>query len=177
MKQLIFLISLLISVGVYSQKHIAIKGSYASSPFVIKSKLSIDSAMDKILDYLIFNGVSLKITDKANHLFLSERVKLKWTTEIGKKPILNDTSALIVVPQLYRPGPNKYSPIIEHSDVTGELNIRLKLIDDITVVTINYVNLKYQVRDKYYRTYRDEYLSDFKSTGKLEYGINEMLSL
>ena len=155
-------------------KTIPIKGSYIQSPFSISTDKSFENVWDKIIDLFVLKGYSIKIVDKNSGLITSERVIVKVTVEKKNKELL-DSKAFIVVPQIYEPGPNRYTPITKNSDITGEWNIRIRTVQGKTVVDVNVVNLKYQFHDTYYRTYREEILSNYKSTGVFERTIADLI--
>jgi hypothetical protein len=135
MKLLMSFIFSICVLNCYSQKKIPLKGKYLESPYTISTVKPFEETWSTIIDLFIKRGYSLKIIDKGSGLLMSERIVLKSTTEIKKSNKLTDTSAVIVVPQIYRPGPNRYSPITKNSDITGEWNIRVRTIESMTIVT------------------------------------------
>jgi len=173
MRIFIFSFLILLTFNSFAQRKIPIKGDYLTSPYSITTEKNFDETWNTIIDVFMKEGYSIKIIDKTSGLIMSERIVLKYTTEKRKKAELTNPLAVIVVPQYYEPGPDRYSPLTKNSDITGEWNIRVKTIEGKTVISINVVNLKYQFHDTYYHTYREETLSEFKSTGVFEGKIEQ----
>ena len=113
-----------------SSKLIPLKGSYAEPPYQITSSKNFQQVWDNLVDLFAQKGLSIKIIDKSSGLITSDRSILKTTIE-KKDGSLQNPEAFIVLPQIYEPGPNRYVPLANGSDVVGEWNVRIKEINEV----------------------------------------------
>jgi hypothetical protein len=153
---------------------IPLKGTYPETPYQIKSSKSFQAVWDNLIDLFAQKGLSIKIIDKSSGLITSERSIL--TTTIEKiDGSLENPKAFIVVPQIYQPGPMRYVPIINDSKVTGEWNVRIKELEGLTIINVNFVNLQYSINDIFTSTSKQEILTNYKSTGVFERQISDLI--
>lgn len=172
-KILLALISTLFLLGCGS-KVIPLKGKYLEPPYQIQTSKSFAQVWDNLIDIFAQKGLSIKIIDKSSGLITSDRSLLSTTIE-KKDGSLENPEAYIVVPQIYMPGPMKYTPITNSSDVVGEWNVRIKEVNGETLINVNIVNVQYSYYDSSTKLTKQANLTNYKSTGVFEKFITDLI--
>lgn len=138
-------------------------------PFQIETDKKFDEVWSNLIDLFAQKGLPIKIIDKSSGLIISENGELTYTIELDNGKLKNK-DAFIVVPKIYNPGSRKIYPINSYMQssepIYGEWNIRIKTVDNKTMINVNIVNVFYS----YYlgaHIYKQP-LTDYKSTGVFE---------
>lgn len=167
-----------------SNKIIPIKGSYPQTPIIVSSEKPFEEVWDKLINVFAQKGLSIKLIDKSSGLIISDNSLLSATIE-NKKGIPENSSAVIVVPQIHNVGLNMYVPIVGYTyepktnkiltnPVYGEWNVRIQKTGNSTLINVNLVNLKY-VSTGQYNIPITQNLNNFKTTGKFENIIIDLI--
>lgn len=174
MRRVLLLALISISLFGCSSKMIPLKGQYPETPYQIKSSKTFQQVWDNLIDLFAQKGLSIKIIDKSSGLIISERGIVSTTIEKNDGSLENP-KAFIVLPQVYHPGPMKYSTINNGSDVTGEWNVRVKEVNGDTFINVNIVNLQYSYYESFTKLTKQAILTSYKSTGVFEKLISELI--
>ncbi len=119
-------------------KFIPFKNDYTKEPYKIESTKTKDQVWDNIIDLFAENGIGIRIIDRSSGLIISnEKALLTFTTEDKTGKIL-DPKAYVVAMRYYDPNSRKYYKPLR---VTGEWNIRIKEIENRTLININLLNI------------------------------------
>jgi len=122
----------------------ALKGQYSDVPFEKKKKSSKEEVWSKIIDLFATKGLAIKVIDKSSGLITSETTSFKnsYTRESSNGQLINK-DAFVVIGDFR----NAYEIRLEPQIVSGDWNIRVKEVNEETVIVVNLVNLKCQFID------------------------------
>lgn len=143
MKQLtlILLIALVSSCG--APKRI-LKGTYQDTPYQIETNKSFDDVWSNVIDMFATKGLSIKIIDKSSGIITSGTTSFLssycYETKEGK---LFNPNAFVVVNMIKNWAGSSLQPQV----VTGEWNIRVKKVEDKTIINVNLVNIIAQYKE------------------------------
>lgn len=114
-----------------------IQGNYSANN-TFTSDRKIDSVWSSIIDLFSSKGISIKVIDKQSGLIVSENTSFmhQYTFE-GKDGKLENENAWVVVE---RRG-NGWGGLVQPIKLTGDWNIRVKELNNKTLVTVNLTNI------------------------------------
>lgn len=165
----------IVLAGCAAPKPVALKGSYRSTPMIIETDRTFDQVWDKLIDLFAQKGLSIKVIDRSSGLIVSERAILTSTTEFNSG-LLKDSTAFIVAPKEYNRYTKKYDPVYRR--ISGEWNVRIKRVDDKTLINVNLVNItaqRFTIDDLQKPIYADGPCQDCKSTGFFEQTLSNLI--
>lgn len=150
-------------------------GSYQDTPTVISTIRTFDQVWETIIDYFAQRGISISIIDKSSGLIIAKNnfSTRYWTYEESGKP--KDPSAYVVI------NPCKLIQGYDFKEfhperVEGEWNVRVKTVDNKTLVNVNLFIQNVKERNEMINGSANPCLFEARSTGIFEKGLAEIFA-
>ncbi|MBA4848754.1 hypothetical protein [Emticicia sp. BO119] len=110
-----------------------LKGNYQTTAYIDSSSKTFDEVWSKVVDVLSENGISIKIIDKTSGIITSENHSFINVFTLEKDGAPKDPNAWIVV---------RDEGMGRIQTVSGNFNIRIKTVNDKTVISIKLNNIE-----------------------------------
>lgn len=166
MKSLLIAVVFVVSLKCSAQE-IKFKNTYSKLPFQLTVKSSIDSVYNRLLYFINENGYKIHNQSKDNGSMITDRFNARWTYE--KKSVLNDSTAIIVVPMYHNKNNNTIYPVPKWNGIlSAELNLEIQQKDDSVLISFNIVNVQHAVYNSKDGNTQYVPFNNFNSTGYLE---------
>lgn len=171
MKKSLYLLVFIVFLFAYCSPKIAQPMLYQTDIVSIESSRSYDDVWSEMIDLIAQKGIAVKLLDKSSGLMTTETYSLvnSYTFENKSGEYVNP-GAYVVLGKV-KPGLVALKP----TTVEGQWNIRMKRVNDKTLINVNLVNLKAYciVRGSYGSSHL--YNFPIKSTGIFEKTMVEKL--
>lgn len=126
-------------------------GEYPDTHFSKETDLSYEEVWERVIDYFAIAGIPISTIDKSSGLIVSSKVSFvnNYTREVNGKPL--DENAYVVIPTVRGGFGNILEPkaaLTGDWEMIGDWNVRIKSINNKTIVSVNMINLYcfYRVR-------------------------------
>lgn len=123
-----------------------LSGSYPESNQYTETSLPYDEVWSKIIDFFAVNGIPISTIDKTSGLIVASSMSFvnNYTREDKQGNMINP-DAYVVIPTVRGGFGNILEPnakITGHWDMVGDWNVRIKNIDNKTLINVNLLNVR-----------------------------------